>query len=118
MIPSTATIGRATAIGAQQDFITAPEISQVFGELIGLWAAVVWQQMGSPARVRLVEVGPGRGTLMRDALRAARAVPRFHETIEVVLIEPNGGAASGATRDAGRHRQCYPLVRRSCRVRR
>ncbi|MEO8651962.1 MAG: SAM-dependent methyltransferase [Hyphomicrobiaceae bacterium] len=77
------------AIGAQQDFITAPEISQVFGELIGLWAAVVWQQIGSPARVRLAEVGPGRGTLMRDALRAARAVPKFHESIEAVLIEPN-----------------------------
>ena len=78
-----------TAIGAREDFITAPEISQVFGELIGLWAAVVWQQMGTPARVRLVEVGPGRGTLMRDALRAARAVPAFRTAIEVVLVEPN-----------------------------
>jgi SAM-dependent MidA family methyltransferase len=78
-----------TAIGANEDFITAPEISQVFGELIGLWAAVVWQQMGSPSRVRLVEVGPGRGTLMRDALRAARAVPAFRSAIDVVLVEPN-----------------------------
>ena len=77
------------AIGAKEDFITAPEISQVFGELIGLWAAVTWQQMGSPGRVRLVEIGPGRGTLMRDALRAARAVPSFRGAIEVVLIEPN-----------------------------
>lgn len=77
------------AIGAAEDFITAPEISQVFGELIGLWAAVVWQQMGSPARVRLVELGPGRGTLMRDALRAARAVPAFRAAIEVILVEPN-----------------------------
>jgi NADH dehydrogenase [ubiquinone] 1 alpha subcomplex assembly factor 7 len=77
------------AIGAQEDFITAPEISQVFGELIGLWAAVVWQHMGSPARVRLVEVGPGRGTLMRDALRAARALPAFRSAIDVVLVEPN-----------------------------
>jgi SAM-dependent MidA family methyltransferase len=78
-----------TAIGAGEDFITAPEISQVFGELIGLWAAVVWQQMGSPAPVRLVEIGPGRGTLLRDALRAARAVPAFREAVEVVLVEPN-----------------------------
>lgn len=78
------------AIGAGEDFITAPEISQVFGELIGLWAAVVWQQMGTPARVRLVELGPGRGTLMRDALRAAGAVPAFRRAIEVVLVEPNG----------------------------
>jgi NADH dehydrogenase [ubiquinone] 1 alpha subcomplex assembly factor 7 len=77
------------AIGAAEDFITAPEISQVFGELIGLWAAVVCQQMGSPARVRLVELGPGRGTLMRDALRAARAVPAFRAAIEVALVEPN-----------------------------
>ncbi len=77
------------AIGAKEDFITAPEISQVFGELIGLWAAVTWQQMGSPGRVRLVELGPGRGTLMRDALRAARAAPAFRAAIEVVLVEPN-----------------------------
>jgi NADH dehydrogenase [ubiquinone] 1 alpha subcomplex assembly factor 7 len=77
------------AIGAKEDFITAPEISQVFGELIGLWAAVVWQQIGSPSRVRLIELGPGRGTLMRDALRSARALPAFRDAIEVVLVEPN-----------------------------
>ena len=78
-----------TAIGREGDFITAPEISQVFGELIGLWAAVVWQQMGAPSRVRLVELGPGRGTLMRDALRAARRVPGFREALDVVLVEQN-----------------------------
>ena len=61
--------------GAGGDFTTAPEISQIFGELIGLWSAVVWQQMGAPERVALVELGPGRGTLMADALRAAKAVP-------------------------------------------
>ena len=76
-IPSTATGSSAETIGTGGDFITAPEISQVFGELIGLWCAVVWQSMGSPAPLRLVELGPGRGTLMRDALRAARAVPPF-----------------------------------------
>lgn len=78
------------AIGAKEDFVTAPEISQVFGELIGLWAAVVWQQMGAPERLRLVELGPGRGTLMRDALRAVRKVPAFLNAMEVVLVEPNG----------------------------
>ena len=77
------------AIGAKEDFVTAPEISQVFGELIGLWAAVVWQQMGAPARVRLVELGPGRGTLMADALRAARKAPGFASALDVVLVEPN-----------------------------
>ena len=77
------------AIGRDGDFITAPEISQVFGELIGLWSAVVWQQMGSPARVNLVELGPGRGTLMRDALRAASKVPAFFAALDVHLIEIN-----------------------------
>lgn len=78
------------AIGAKEDFITAPEISQVFGELLGVWAAVVWQQMGSPERVRLIELGPGRGTLMSDALRAARTLPAFRAALDVVLVEPNG----------------------------
>lgn len=78
-----------TAIGRAGDFITAPEISQVFGELIGLWAAIVWQQMGSPSRVNLVELGPGRGTLIKDALRAARIVPGFHGALSVHLVESN-----------------------------
>jgi NADH dehydrogenase [ubiquinone] 1 alpha subcomplex assembly factor 7 len=77
------------AIGAKADFITAPEISQVFGELIGLWCAVVWQQAGSPSKVNLVELGPGRGTLMRDALRAARIVPGFRDALAVHLVESN-----------------------------
>ena len=80
---------RMPAIGAGGDFVTAPEISQVFGELIGLWCAVVWQQMGSPARLNLVELGPGRGTMMRDALRAARIVPGFHGALTVRLVESN-----------------------------
>jgi NADH dehydrogenase [ubiquinone] 1 alpha subcomplex assembly factor 7 len=78
------------AIGAGGDFVTAPEISQVFGELIGLWCAVVWQQMGSPEVVHLVELGPGRGTMMRDALRAARVVPGFLKAVRVHLVESNG----------------------------
>lgn len=75
------------AIGRAGDFITAPEISQVFGELVGLWAAVVWRQMGAPGRVRLVELGPGRGTLMRDALRAAGRVAGFRDALSVELVE-------------------------------
>jgi SAM-dependent MidA family methyltransferase len=70
------------------DFTTSPEISQVFGELLGLWAAVVWQSMGAPPRVILVEAGPGRGTLMADALRAIRrVVPDFGHALTVHLIE-------------------------------
>ncbi len=70
------------------DFTTAPEISQVFGELLGLWAAVVWQSMGAPARVILAEAGPGRGTLMADALRAiTRMVPDFRAALELHLVE-------------------------------
>ncbi len=74
-------------IGAAGDFITSPEISQTFGELLGLWAAVVWQQMGAPAGVTLAEAGPGRGTLMRDAWRALERVPRFRNAARVHLIE-------------------------------
>lgn len=76
-----------SAIGSRGDFITAPEISQVFGELTGLWCAVVWHQMGAPKSFSLVELGPGRGTLMADALRAARIVPGFLEAAEVTLVE-------------------------------
>ena len=68
-----------TAIGRTGDFITAPEISQVFGELIGLWCAVVWQQMGSPAKFSLIELGAGRGTLLADALRAGWALEKTHD---------------------------------------
>ncbi|NQY12350.1 MAG: SAM-dependent methyltransferase [Henriciella sp.] len=77
----------ATRPGLGEDFITAPEISQVFGELIGLWAANEWQMMGAPSRIALVEIGPGRGTLMADALRATRAVSGFHTAIDLAFIE-------------------------------
>jgi SAM-dependent MidA family methyltransferase len=70
------------------DFTTAPEISQVFGELLGLWAAEVWQAMGAPDPVLLAEAGPGRGTLMADALRAVRqTVPGFADALRLHLIE-------------------------------
>ena len=70
------------------DFTTAPEISQVFGEILGLWAAVEWDQIGRPAPVVLAEAGPGRGTLMADALRAIRrAAPAFAAALDLHLIE-------------------------------
>lgn len=74
--------------GAEGDFTTAPEISQMFGELLGLCLAQTWQAQGSPERFTLAELGPGRGTLMADALRAAgAALPAFVEAAEVLLIE-------------------------------
>ncbi|MEN3931251.1 SAM-dependent methyltransferase [Microvirga sp. W0021] len=74
-------------LGAAGDFTTAPEISQIFGELIGLWFAEIWSLMGAPQRVLWVELGPGRGTLTADALRASQLVPAFHEALEVHLVE-------------------------------
>jgi NADH dehydrogenase [ubiquinone] 1 alpha subcomplex assembly factor 7 len=74
-------------IGSAGDFITAPEVSQIFGELLGLWAVAVWQSMGEPGPVILAELGPGRGTLMADALRAFRSVPKFLASVTVALVE-------------------------------
>jgi NADH dehydrogenase [ubiquinone] 1 alpha subcomplex assembly factor 7 len=73
--------------GRGGDFTTAPEISQMFGEIIGLWMADLWDRAGRPARVNLVELGPGRGTLMADLLRAARALPAFAGAIRVHFVE-------------------------------
>ncbi|HEX2553654.1 MAG TPA: SAM-dependent methyltransferase [Microvirga sp.] len=74
-------------LGLRGDFTTSPEISQMFGELLGLWAASVWQGMGAPGHFRLAELGPGRGTLMVDALRALRRVPGLLEGASVHLVE-------------------------------
>jgi SAM-dependent MidA family methyltransferase len=74
-------------LGRAGDFTTAPEISQIFGELVGLWAASVWQMMGSPNRICLVELGPGRGTMMADILRAAKILPDFDAALSVHLVE-------------------------------
>ncbi len=76
-------------LGPRGDFVTAPEISQIFGELIGLWCIEVWRSQDSPRSARLMELGPGRGTLMADALRAARLAPDFLDAIEVILVESN-----------------------------
>ncbi len=74
-------------IGKSGDFITAPEISQMFGELIGVWCMEVWQKLGSPKQFNLVELGPGHGTLMDDLLRAGRAMPAFMDAVNVHLVE-------------------------------
>lgn len=73
--------------GAAGDFITAPEISQMFGEMIGLWCVATYEQIGATARLHLIELGPGRGTLMADALRATRRIARFRAALEVHLVE-------------------------------
>lgn len=89
--------------GPAGDFVTAPEISQIFGELIGLWCAQVWTTMGTP-RFNLVELGPGRGTLMDDMLRAAGKLPGFTEAASIVLVE---------TSPALRRRQSATLAARA-----
>ncbi|KEJ88847.1 class I SAM-dependent methyltransferase [Sulfitobacter donghicola] len=81
--------------GAKGDFITAPEISQMFGELVGLALAQAWIDQGAPSPFTLAELGPGRGTLMADVLRATAGVPGFRDAVQVVLLE-----ASPALRDA------------------
>lgn len=74
-------------LGAAGDFTTAPEISQMFGEMIGLWLADCWGQLDQPEKVVLIECGPGRGTLMADILRAARMAPGFADALSVHLVE-------------------------------
>lgn len=78
---------RRDPLGAAGDFTTAPEISQMFGELIGLCLAQSWLDQGAPAPFMLAEAGPGRGTLMADILRATRGVPGFHAGLELHLVE-------------------------------
>lgn len=78
---------RQDPFGANGDFTTAPEISQMFGELVGLWCVDSWARLGGPAPFHLVELGPGRGTLMRDALRAAAVVPEFRAAATLHLVE-------------------------------
>jgi NADH dehydrogenase [ubiquinone] 1 alpha subcomplex assembly factor 7 len=93
------------ALGEDGDFVTAPLISQMFGELIGVWAAASWQMMGAPSLVRLVELGPGDGTLMADISRAARMAPDFLEAAEVWLVETSAPLKVRQQRRLGEHVQ-------------
>lgn len=78
---------RREAIGARGDFITAPEVSQMFGEILGAWAISRWHQMGCPRPFQLIELGPGKGTLMADVLRVMRGHPDVYEAVHVHLVE-------------------------------
>lgn len=97
-------------LGAAGDFITAPEISQMFGELVGLALAQAWLDQGQPARFTLAELGPGRGTLMADALRATRAVPGFHAAAEVVLVERSPTLRAAQARTVPTARWCADVT--------
>jgi len=96
-----------TPFGALGDFVTAPEISQMFGELVGLWCAEVWRAMGSPVPAMLVELGPGRGTLMADARRALGVLPAAQAALQPWLVEtsPRLRAAQAAVVPAARWRE-------------
>ena len=76
-------------LGREGDFTTAPEVSQMFGELLGLWAASVWRAIGQPPLLRLIELGPGRGTMMADALRALRVLPPLYQSLTIHMVEVN-----------------------------
>ena len=78
---------KARTIGILGDFITAPEISQVFGELIGIWLAQTWIDRGKPVPFSLVELGPGNGTMMRDILNSWKKIPGLTESASIVLVE-------------------------------
>lgn len=73
--------------GTEGDFITSPEVSQMFGEMIGVWTMCMWEQMGQPSRVNLVELGPGRGTLMADLLRGTSKFKQFTEALHIHMVE-------------------------------
>ncbi len=73
--------------GKEGDFVTAPEISQMFGEMLGVWCVSVWLQMNSPQQINIIEIGPGRGTLMHDLLRSTAHVPGFSKALSVIMIE-------------------------------
>jgi NADH dehydrogenase [ubiquinone] 1 alpha subcomplex assembly factor 7 len=89
--------------GAGGDFTTAPEISQMFGELLGLCLAQTWLDQGAPARFTLAELGPGRGTLMADVLRATKRIPGFHAAAQVMLIETSATLRTSQRATLGDH---------------
>lgn len=78
---------KSAKIGEKGDFITAPEISHLFGEMITIWCVLTWRSLGSPQSIRLIELGPGNGTLMQDILNAATSFPEFKKALSVHMVE-------------------------------
>ncbi|HTQ12250.1 MAG TPA: SAM-dependent methyltransferase [Rhizomicrobium sp.] len=92
-------------LGPGGDFVTAPEVSQMFGEILGLWTAQAWHDQGKPSPARLVELGPGRGTLMADALSACALMPAFLDAVSVELVESNPVLRAAQIGTLGRWRE-------------
>lgn len=85
--PSSGYYMKRDVFGSAGDFTTSPEISQMFGEMLGIWCVLLWQQLGQPRQLSLVELGPGRGTLMADLLRGTAAFTPFAQALQVHLVE-------------------------------
>ena len=96
--PRAGYYAQSQVLGAAGDYVTSPEISQMFGELLGLWSAALWDAMGRPQPVQLIELGPGRGLLMADALRALRVRPDFLAAADVRLVEASRHLAEAQRR--------------------
>lgn len=94
---------KADPLGVAGDFVTAPEISQMFGELIGVWAVNLWAQMGGPERFSLLELGPGRGTLMADLLLVAGRTPGFSAALDLRLHDASEVLKAEQHRRLARH---------------
>ena len=97
-------------IGKQGDFITAPEVSQMFGELIGIWCISAWHALGKPAPFHLVELGPGNGTLMADLLRACKIVPDFLAAANIQLIEISPLCIANQKKKIEASKRAYSMV--------
>jgi len=97
----------ASKIGAGGDFVTAPEMSQLFGEMIGMWCLSHWMSLGKPRKIAVCEMGPGKGTLMKDILKVAARFPDFQAALQVHMVELSENmrkqqrAALGCAEDAG-----------------
>lgn len=94
-------------LGRAGDFVTAPEVSQMFGEMIGVWCAEAWRALGMPSPFALVEFGPGHGSMMADALRATAHVAGFHEALRLCLVESDAALRARQREVLGAYRPVF-----------